>query len=63
MRTEFFSPTVADRSHREQWAAAGKLDTRQRAHERVRAILEGHQPQGIPAEIDSQIRARFPHIK
>lgn len=63
MRTEFFEPTVADRNHRAQWAANGKLDAQQRAHERVRAILESHQPQGLPAAIDSEIRARFPHIR
>ena len=63
MRTEFFRPTVGDRRHREQWEAAGARDVQQRAHERVRDILAEHEPQRIPPEIDSEIRARFPHIR
>jgi trimethylamine--corrinoid protein Co-methyltransferase len=63
MRTEFFEPTVADRRHREQWAADGGTDALQRAAECVRTILSEHKPQPIAPEIDSQIRARFPHIR
>lgn len=63
MRTEFFQPTVGDRLHCEQWAAAGGLDALQRAHERVRKILSEHQPRGIPPEIDAKIRARFTHVR
>jgi trimethylamine--corrinoid protein Co-methyltransferase len=63
MRTEFFQPTVGDRFHREHWAAAGALDTQQRAREQVRRILDEHQPQGISPEIDGKIRVRFPHVR
>jgi len=63
MRTEFFTPTVADRQHREQWEAAGGPDVLARAHRRVLKILAEHEPQGLPPEIDRKIRARFSHIR
>src|SRR3972149_10859805 len=62
MRSEFFEPAVTDRQHREKWVAAGAQNTWQRANKRVGEILEKHQPQGLPAEIDKKIRSRFGHI-
>jgi len=63
MRTEFVQPSVADRQPREHWASAGALDTQQRAHGRALQILAEHQPQGLPPEIDRELRARFPHLR
>lgn len=63
MRTEFAPNTVSDRTLREYWEADGSLDTTQRAHNIALKLLAQHQPLGIPAEIDAQIRARFPYIR
>jgi trimethylamine--corrinoid protein Co-methyltransferase len=59
MRSELFHPALADRQNRAMWEAAGKLDTRARAVARVEAILEGHQPPGLPPEVDAAIRSSF----
>ncbi len=63
MRSEFAKATVSDRDTRAKWTEGGKKDSFQRAHERVLKILAQHQPQGIPADLDVQIRRRFPHIR
>lgn len=59
MRSEFFFPRLSDRELREDWETQGALDTRQRANAIAREILDEHQPEPIPEEIDSEIRAQF----
>jgi len=59
MRSEFFFPKLSDRELREDWETQGALDARQRANTIAREILDGHQPEPIPAEIDAEIRAQF----
>jgi len=59
MRSEFFFPKLSDRELREDWEAQGSLDARQRANAIAREILDEHQPEPIPAEIDAEIRAQF----
>ncbi len=59
MRSEFFYPRVADRQNRAAWEEGGKQDTRARAIERVRNLLQKHKPPGLPSEVDAAIRARF----
>jgi len=63
MRSEFAKATVSDRETRAKWTEEGRKDTFQRAHERALKILARHQPPGIPAELDAQIRRRFPQIR
>jgi len=60
MRTEYEYPALADRSTPGDWEAAGSPDIRQRAGERVKAILSSHYPEYIAPEIDKKIRERFP---
>jgi trimethylamine--corrinoid protein Co-methyltransferase len=59
MRSELFSPPLADRQNRAMWEEAGKQDTRARAMARVEKLLQEHQPPGLPSEVDAAIRARF----
>jgi len=59
MRSEFFYPQVADRQNRAVWEERGKKDTRARAIARVEKLLQEHKPPGLPAEVDTAIRARF----
>jgi trimethylamine--corrinoid protein Co-methyltransferase len=63
MRSEFAKATISDRETRAKWAEQGKKDAFRRAHERVLDILARHQPRDIPAELDAQIRRRFPGIR
>jgi trimethylamine--corrinoid protein Co-methyltransferase len=59
MTTEYYYPHSGDRGTREKWRADGRLDMRARARQKARRILETHQPEPIPPEIDAAIRERF----
>jgi trimethylamine--corrinoid protein Co-methyltransferase len=59
MRSEYFYPRIADRQNPASWAASGRLDARARAQDRLRRLLESHQPDPLPAETDAAIRAEF----
>jgi len=63
MRTEFAPNTISDRTLHEYWVAAGSLDTNQRANLLAKKILAEHEPDGIPEELDRQIRERFSYIR
>jgi len=63
MRTEFAEATISDRTLREYWEAAGERDVTTRANAMAKRILAEHEPLGIPAGLDAQIRARFPYIR
>jgi trimethylamine--corrinoid protein Co-methyltransferase len=60
MRTEYEYPELADRSTPGEWEAAGSPDIRERAAERVRAILSTHYPEYIDPAVDAKIRDIFP---
>ncbi|MBI1877864.1 MAG: trimethylamine methyltransferase family protein [Chloroflexi bacterium] len=59
MNTEYYYPHTGDRQRREDWEANGALDMRERARQKAQHILQTHQPQSIPPEIDAAIRQRF----
>lgn len=63
MRDEFYEPRISDRQEREAWESGGALDATHRARARVKEILAGHQPPGLPDELDRRIRERFPNIQ
>jgi trimethylamine--corrinoid protein Co-methyltransferase len=50
-------PTLIDRNNYDIWQAQGALTYGQRANDRVRQILESHQPQPLPAEIQHAVQA------
>jgi trimethylamine--corrinoid protein Co-methyltransferase len=59
MNSEYYYPHTSDRQSRDNWAADGGLDMRERAQLKAREILRSHKPDPIPAEVDAAIRERF----
>jgi trimethylamine--corrinoid protein Co-methyltransferase len=59
MRRDFVYPAVGSREGPVAWEAEGGKDVRDRARERVRAILRSHYPDHIDPELDDRIRAAF----
>ncbi len=60
MRTEYFNGNgVTDRKSREKWEKDGSLDTRKRALNIARKLLETPKPSYIPEEIDRAIKEKF----
>jgi len=59
MQTEYYYPHTGDRQMREPWEANGAKDMWTRACQKAKQILETHQPQPIPPEVDVAIRERF----
>jgi trimethylamine--corrinoid protein Co-methyltransferase len=58
-RTTAVLPSIADRATRQQWQAAGALDSQARALQRVRNILRRDNPAVFSPDVDAQIRAEF----
>jgi len=63
MRTEFFTPTIADRRHHQDWVNSGSTDAAQRAREYATGLLSKHQPTGLSGDVDNDIRAHFANIR
>jgi len=60
MQSEYIYPAVGDRLSPDDWADAGRLDTREAAAKVVAATLADHHPTHLSGEADAEIRARFP---
>ena len=60
MQPDYYYPALADRRAPQEWAAATDRDLLERARERTRNLLAAEPPDHLPAEIDAEIRARFP---
>lgn len=52
---ENWKPGITDRNTYDTWKAKGASTMGQRAKQKIQDILENHQPQPLPAEIDEQI--------
>ncbi|MDD4262316.1 MAG: trimethylamine methyltransferase family protein [Syntrophaceticus schinkii] len=52
-----WKPTLFDRRSFEQWEKDGKKTMGQRVHEKVKQILDEHQPQLLPEEVIKQLDA------
>jgi trimethylamine--corrinoid protein Co-methyltransferase len=59
MRRDFVYPAVGSREGPVAWEAEGRKDVRERARERVRAVLRSHYPDHISPDLDERIRAAF----
>lgn len=59
MHSEYYYPHTGDRQSRENWEGDGGLDMGERARVKAREILDSHQPEPIPVDIDAAIRERF----
>lgn len=64
IRNEYFQGNgISDKSSRHTWTQAGELDTRSRARQMARSILEEPFDAKIPREIQEEIRQELPiHI-
>ena len=60
MQREYVYPIVGDRTSPKEWTERGRPSTVARAAAKVRDVLTRHHPQHISAELDSEIRRRFP---
>ncbi|WP_406648496.1 trimethylamine methyltransferase family protein [Aliisedimentitalea scapharcae] len=60
MESDYYYPALADRRTPQEWAAAPDRDLLEQARARTEALLGGPRSEHIPAEIDAEIRARFP---
>lgn len=56
-KSEVWYPTLIDRKIYANWKADGSKTMTQRANEKVRSILESHQPEPLAPEIREKIRA------
>ena len=54
---EDWYPELFDRKNVEEWTAAGSKTLRQRARERVDEILENHEPEPLPADVQEKVDA------
>jgi trimethylamine--corrinoid protein Co-methyltransferase len=60
MEKEYLYPNLSNREDINSWQAAGSQDIYQAAKIKVQEILSNHDRRYIDADIDAQIRARFP---
>jgi trimethylamine:corrinoid methyltransferase-like protein len=63
MRTEQFQPQLSDRNDRDKWEKAGALDTKARAAQKVRQILEQPEQLVLSSDIRSQIKKEIPRLQ
>ncbi len=56
---EIYSPRVLDRENRNTWQTEGARETRDRAKERAKTILDNAKENLIPEDIDEKIRERY----
>lgn len=50
-RRELWQPTIFTRNPIATWKAGGKKDTEQRIREKIRSIVESHQPDPLPGSV------------
>ncbi|TMV03378.1 methyltransferase [Ruegeria sediminis] len=60
MQSDYYYPAMADRRTPQEWAGSNPADLLEQARERTRALLAEPAPRHIPAEVDAEIRRRFP---
>jgi trimethylamine--corrinoid protein Co-methyltransferase len=50
-KEEIWMPELIDRQDHDAWAAGGRKTLKERANQKVRWILENHEPEGLPDEV------------
>lgn len=60
MQSDYFYPDLADRRTPQDWADQGAPDLLEQARLKTRELQAETPPQHIPAEVDADIRRRFP---
>lgn len=56
---EFYQPEVLDRNSKSTWRENGSKETRERARERAKEILDNSAVNLLPRKVDEKIRERF----
>ncbi len=62
MRKEHYNPQLSDRQTRQNWEASGSRNTAQRAHEKVRSILESPAALHLPENTVRELLEQFPAV-
>ena len=66
LRSEFWYPTLCDRSDWHKWCEKGAKDMLVRAHQKVEEILKSHQPEPLDNDlekaIDKQVQSAFKEL-
>ncbi len=57
IRSEHYLPTIFDRSTYDTWDANGAKDIKEAAREKAREILENHQVEPLPQEMQDELKA------
>nr|WP_316652228.1 trimethylamine methyltransferase family protein [uncultured Gellertiella sp.] len=60
MKKEYIYPDIGDRKSPNEWNEMGRHNVVERAAKRVNDILSTHYPDHVSAELDAEIRARYP---
>jgi trimethylamine--corrinoid protein Co-methyltransferase len=63
MRSEQYQPQLSNRDDREKWEKTGAKDTKARAADKVREVLEQPEQPVLPPEIRAQINQEIPGLQ
>ena len=56
LRSDYYQPTILNRSSRERWTADGKKDMNDRARERIQTLIQDHKPIPLDEDCKKEIR-------
>ncbi len=62
-RTQHWFPTLMDRQSRDDWESGGSKSLSRRVREKVRDLLERHQPTPLPAAVEAQLLRAIDHLE
>ncbi len=60
MQSDYYYPSMADRSTPQEWGASSPDDLLAQAREKTRALLSEPAPNHIPVDVDAEIRRTYP---
>jgi trimethylamine--corrinoid protein Co-methyltransferase len=63
MMDEFYEPDLADRTLYEEWISSGRNTIKDRARQKLNALMASHNPRYISEDKEKEIRSRFKEIQ
>ena len=60
METEYLYPKIANRLSPKEWAEVGKPDIVADAQAYIKKVIEGPEPTHISADMDANLKAKWP---
>jgi len=63
MMDEFYEPDLADRTLYDEWVSSGRNTIKERAREKLEALMSSHHPRYITEELEKDIKAKFSNIQ